>query len=294
MKICWIGIIGRPNVGKSSLLNKIIDYDLSIVSSKPQTTRDQILGIFNDEEYQWIFLDTPGIHKPLSKLDDELNKRAWDTLNDIDLLLFLQPINEEISKGDLLILEKIKYIENKIALITKMDLTIKNQSDYSLSNKIDILNKFNFKSILPVSIKNESSINNLIDEIKKYSYEGQNLYDEDSITDRSELFLSKEIIRYSAIENLSEELPHSIAIEITNYDIDEEKNSRNIEATIYCKKESQKGIIIGKKGEMIKKIGTKARKLINQKFNTNANLKLIVKVNKNWINDEKTIKKFHY
>ena len=136
-------------------------------------------------------------------------------------------------------------------------------------------------AILPISIKKRSSINNLIDEIKKYSYDGQNLYEEDAITDRSELFLAKEIIRYSAIENLSDELPHSIAIEITNYDINENENLRTIEATIFCKKESQKGIIIGKNGSMIKKIGTMARKIISQKFNTNVNLKLIVKINKN-------------
>lgn len=293
MKLCWIGIIGRPNVGKSSLLNEIIDYDLSIVSPKPQTTRDQILGIYNDEEYQWVFLDTPGIHKPLSKLGDELNKRALETIEDVDLILFLQPVNEVISKGDLLILDKIKNFENKIALITKIDL-IKKDEDFLLNEKIKILDNYQFKAILPISIKKRSSINNLIDEIKKYSYDGQNLYEEDAITDRSELFLAKEIIRYSAIENLSDELPHSIAIEITNYDINENENLRTIEATIFCKKESQKGIIIGKNGSMIKKIGTMARKIISQKFHTNVNLKLIVKINKNWINNEKMIKKFHY
>ena len=293
MKLCWIGIIGRPNVGKSSLLNEIIDYDLSIVSPKPQTTRDQILGIYNDEEYQWVFFVTLGIHKPLSKLGDELNKRALETIEDVDLILFLQPVNEVISKGDLLILDKIKNFENKIALITKIDL-IKRDEDFSLNEKIKILDNYRFKAILPISIKKRSSINNLIDEIKKYSYDGQNLYEEDAITDRSELFLAKEIIRYSAIENLSDELPHSIAIEITNYDINENENLRTIEATIFCKKESQKGIIIGKNGSMIKKIGTMARKIISQKFNTNVNLKLIVKINKNWINNEKMIKKFHY
>lgn len=293
MKLCWIGIIGRPNVGKSSLLNEIIDYDLSIVSNKPQTTRDQILGIYNDEKYQWIFLDTPGIHKPLSKLGEELNKRALDTINDVDLILFLQPINEVISKGDLIILEKIKNFKNKIALITKIDL-IKEDNDFLLKEKIKILDEYQFKKIFPISIKKRTSIDNLIEEFKKFSYEGQNLYEKDAITDRSELFLAKEIIRSSAIKYLNDELPHSIAVEITKYDINEKENFRIIEATIFCKKESQKGIIIGKNGSMIKKIGTLSRKTISQKFCTNVNLKLIVKINKNWINNEKTIKKFHY
>ena len=287
MKVCWVGIIGRPNVGKSTLINNIIQYDLSIISNKPQTTRDQILGIYNEKDYQIIFLDTPGIHKPQSKFGDELNKKAYQTLDESDVILFLQPSNEVISKGDLSILEKIKSFENKIALITKIDL-IKSNSE--LNEKIIQLSNFGFKEIIPISSNNRKSIDEVIAQIKKFSYEDEKLYDDDYITDKSELFLSKEIIRYCAIENLQDELPHSIAIEISKYEINQNETLRKIEAVIYCKKESQKGIIIGKGGSMIKKIGTKARKLISDKFDTNVVLKLDVKVDKDWINNDKKIK----
>ena len=291
MKICWVAIIGRPNVGKSTLLNNIIQYDLSIISPKPQTTRDQILGIYNDREYQIIFLDTPGIHKPQSKFGNQLNKKAFESLDEVDLILFLQPMDQQISKGDLLILEKIKDYKNKIAIITKKDL-LKNNSD--MNNKIIELNKYVFNAIIPISQNDRKSIDNVIEEIKKYTYTDVQLYESDFITDRSELFISKEIIRLATIENLTDELPHSIAIEIYQYNIDEKEAIRNIEAIIYCKKESQKGIIIGKNGNMIKKIGTRARKLISQKFDSKVNLKLLVKVNKDWINNEKQLKKFGY
>lgn len=291
MKICWIAIIGRPNVGKSTLMNKIIRYDLSIISSKPQTTRDQILGIYNEDSYQLIFTDTPGIHKPQSKFGNELNKKAFETLDESDVILFLQPINQEINKGDLMILEKIKDKKNKIALITKKDLI---KSNEEINKKIIELQKYNFSEIIPISELDEKSIELVIKTIKKYSYEDEQLYDEDYITDKSELFISKEIIRSSAISFLDEELPHSIAIEITNYDINKNETERNIEAIIYCKKESQKGIIVGKGGSMIKKIGIKARKIISEKFNSKINLKLSVKVNKDWINNEKQFKKFGY
>lgn len=291
MKVCWVAIIGRPNVGKSTLINKIIKYDLSIISNKPQTTREQILGIYNENDYQLIFLDTPGIHKPHSIFGDFLNKKALDTLKESDLILFLQPIDQKISNGDLFILEKIKNIENKIALITKKDLM---KSNLEIDQKIKELEKFNFKYILAISQDDEKSIDSVVEKIKEFSYEDDKLYDDDFITDRSELFISKEIIRFAAIENLNDELPHSISIEIIKYDINPEETFRDIEAIIYCKKDSQKGIIIGKNGSMIKKIGTKARKMISEKFDSKVHLVLSVKVNKDWINNEKQIKKLGY
>lgn len=291
MKVCWVAIIGRPNVGKSTLINKIIKYDLSIISNKAQTTREQILGIYNENDYQLIFLDTPGIHKPHSIFGDFLNKKALDTLKESDLILFLQPIDQKISNGDLFILEKIKNIENKIALITKKDLI---KSNFEIDQKIKELEKFDFKYILVISQYDEKSIDSVVEKIKEFSYEDDKLYDDDFITDRSELFISKEIIRFAAIENLNDELPHSISVEIIKYDLNPEETFRDIEAIIYCKKESQKGIIIGKNGSMIKKIGTRARKIISEKFNSKVHLVLSVKVNKDWINNEKQIKKLGY
>lgn len=291
MKICWVAIIGRPNVGKSTLINKIIKYDLSIISNKPQTTRDQILGVYNENNYQLIFLDTPGIHKPHSKFGDFLNKKALDTLKESDLILFLQPINQKISSGDFFILEKIKSMKNKIALITKKDLM---KLNVELNEKIIELEKYNFQYILPISQDDDKSIDFVIEKIKEFSYDDDKLYDDDFITDRSELFISKEIIRSAAIDNLNDELPHSISIEIIKYDLNSEETFRDIEAIIYCKKESQKGIIIGQNGSMIKKIGIKARKMISEKFNSKVHLILSVKVNKDWINNEKQIKKLGY
>ncbi len=289
MKVCWVGIIGKPNVGKSTLLNNIIQYDLSIVSSMSQTTRDQILGIYNEDGYQIIFLDTPGIHKSESKLGDELNKKAYSTFEESDVILYLNSINQKLDDAEVKIIEEINRNNKTIALITKTDLA---KSRDEINNRILELSKYGFSAIIPITINKIETINLVLDEIKKYTYEDEQLYDLDYITDKSELFLSKEMIRSSIIEYLFDEIPHSVAIEINKYDI--EGNKRNIEATIYCKKESQKGIIIGANGSMIKKIGTKARKLISNQFDVRVDLRLKVKVSNNWINDEKQIKKLGY
>lgn len=288
-KIGWVSLIGRPNVGKSSLMNRLIGYDLSIISDVPQATRDRILGVYTNDEYQLIFMDTPGIHKPHSKFGELLNKKAYDTLDESDVVLFLQPINEDISIGDEFILEKIKNKKNKIAVITKLDLA---NSEVAIQNKVKELKKRNFSVVVGTSEKISESILVLLEELKKFTYEDNQLYEDDFITDKSELFLVKEIIRFNAMNNLRDELPHSIAIEINNYI--QEGNKRIISANILCKKDSQKGIIIGKNGLMIKKIGTSARKEINKKFGFSVFLDLNVKTRKNWINDEKEIKNIGY
>ena len=289
MKVCWVALIGRPNVGKSTLMNNIIKYDLSIVSPIAQTTRDQINGIYTDDQYQIIFVDTPGIHKPVSKFGNVLNNSAWNTLKEVDLILFLNPINQEISTGDQLIINELKSFNNKIAVITKDDLL---QSQLDLEIRFKQLKDFGFNKIISINNLKENKIDNLLNEIKTFAYEDQQYYEADDITDKSQLFLIKEMIRNSAIKFLSEELPHSIFIEINQYD--QEKHRLSIDAIIYCKKESQKGIIVGKNGSMIKKIGSDARRAIMNKFNINVNLNLMVKVNKNWINNLKVLKNFKY
>lgn len=291
MKVCWVTLIGRPNVGKSTLLNQLIKYDLSIISPVAQTTRDKINGVYTDDEYQIIFFDTPGIHKPLSKFGDSLNQKAIETIKESDLVLFLSPINQEISSGDEMIMEQIKNVKNKIALITKSDLS---NDELTIITKTNELKAKGFEEVFLISAKKHDLVEKLLNKIKKFAYEDNQYFDDDYITDKTELFLSKEIIRSSAINFLSDELPHSIAIKITQYTINEKENKRYIEANIYCKKESQKGIIIGKNGTMIKKIGTLARKKIIEKFNANVQLNLHVKVDKNWIDNEKSIKKFGY
>ena len=289
MKICWVALIGRPNVGKSTLMNQIIKYDLSIVSPVAQTTRDQINGVYTDEEYQIIFLDTPGIHKPSSKFGQILNQSAWNTIKEVDLVLFLNPINQEISTGDQMIIEQLQNIKNKIAIITKDDLV---ETQLEIEQRILQLKKMGFEKIIRTNYNDPDKADYLLDQIKTFAYEDHQYYDSDYITDRSQLFLVTEMIRNSAIKFLSEELPHSIFIEVNDYQ--ETKQKLLIDATIYCKKESQKGIIIGQGGSMIKKIGTDARLAIINKFGLNVHLNLNVKVNKNWINNEKILKKYKY
>ncbi|MEA4115219.1 GTPase Era [Mycoplasma sp. 744] len=289
MKIGLFTIIGRPNVGKSSLLNSILNYYLSIVSNTVQTTRDTITGIYNENETQLVFLDTPGIHKPLNLLGEQLNKAAFSSMEDIDCVLFLSPINEPIGKGDLVILEKILKFENKIAVITKLDLA---KHPNEIEKKLKELEKFNFKYITSLSQRNLSSIKSLIDLLKTFTYEGQPYYEDDYITDKSMRFIAKEVIRESAINFLHDELPHSIATEVLEFN--EHDELIEINALIYVKKDSQKGMLIGKNGTMIKQIGILSRKKMQNLFNKKVTLNLKVKVAKNWVDNNKILKKLDY
>ncbi|MBU4693378.1 GTPase Era [Mycoplasma zalophidermidis] len=289
MKVSIVTIIGRPNVGKSSLLNQILNYELAIVSNIPQTTRDQINGVYNEPGYQIVFVDTPGIHKPLNKLGESLNKNAYNSLKDIDCILFLSPVNENIGAGDKVILEKIQNQKNKIAVISKVDLA---KSPDILLAKVEELRSFGFEKIYSISTDNISSIKSLIEELKSYCYDGEPYYDEDFITDKSMRFMAKEIIRVSAMKLLREELPHSIAVEVSEFI--ENENQINIEALIFVKKPSQKGMVIGKDGQMIKNIGINARKRMSMLFGAKVDLRLKVKIADKWINDPKFLKKMGY
>lgn len=289
MNVCFITIIGRPNVGKSSLMNTILNYDLSIISPKPQTTRDQILGIYNDGDYQFVFTDTPGIHKAESQFGEVLNDKSYKSMKDIDLILFLQPADEEISVGDNFIIDKLLNQKNKLAVITKID---KISDPKIIEGKVSFFKEKGFDAVLGTSISITQSIDALINEIKKYSYESVPFYDVDDITDKSSAFIAKETIREAAINLLKEELPHAIVIEINEYK--ESDDEDEISATIYVQKESQKGILIGAGGKMIKQIGTNARISLCKKFDKNIKLWTKVKVQNNWTNDPKQIKKFGY
>ncbi|MGL5617933.1 MAG: GTPase Era [Metamycoplasmataceae bacterium] len=289
MKICFVAIIGRPNVGKSSLMNTILNYDLSIISPKPQTTRDQILGIYNEQDYQFVFIDTPGIHKAESQFGEILNDKSYKSMKDIDLVLFLQPADEEISVGDNFVIDKIVNQINKLAVVTKIDKIL---DPKIIEAKVEFFKEKKFNAVLGTSINTNQSINSLINEIKKYSYESNPFYNIDDITDKSSSFIAKETIRGAAINLLRDELPHAIVVEITQYKESDEEDE--ILATIYVQKESQKGIIIGVGGSMIKAIGTAARFSLSKKFDKNIKLWTKVKVQKNWTNNVEQIKKFGY
>ncbi|QZE12094.1 GTPase Era [Mycoplasma sp. Ms02] len=288
--VCFVAIIGRPNVGKSSLLNQILSYNLSIVTDTPQTTRDKITGVYTDEDSQIVFVDTPGIHKPLNKLGEQLNESAFDASKENDLVLFLSSADEEIGKGDELILEKIKSLKNKVAVVSKIDKIRKTPE--LLIQKIEKLKEWGFEQVVSTSVENYDSITSLINLIKTYGKEDNYYFDPDFITDKTMRFLAKEIIRESAILNLHEELPHSIAVEVQEFLEDE--THIEINAVIYVKKHSQKGMVIGAGGKMIKKIGQLARKKIAAQFDTPIVLNLNVKEAKKWVDDEKQLKKFGY
>lgn len=289
-KTCTVLLIGRPNVGKSTLLNKILNYEVAIVSKFAQTTRDQIKGIYNDDEYQLVFLDTPGMHKGQNLLSRRLNQKAIESLKSADLILFLTPANDEFGRGDNYILNLVKETKTPtIIVLTKIDLA----KDKSLmNNKIETLKKMGIKDISGVGFDYDQSYIDLLNEIKKYAIEQEVEFEDDIFTDSSMRFLAKEIIRESALSKLYDELPHSIAVEID--DFKEQENLFEIYATIYVKKESQKGILIGKNASMIKNISIDARQKMQRIFNSRIFLNIGVKVSEDWVNDENKIKKLGY
>lgn len=289
-KTCTVLLIGRPNVGKSTLLNKILNYEVAIVSKFAQTTRDQIKGIYNDDEYQLVFLDTPGMHKGQNLLSRRLNQKAIESLKSADLILFLTPANDEFGRGDNYILNLVKETKTPtIIVLTKIDLA----KDKSLmNNKTETLKKMGIKDIFGVGFDYDQSYIDLLNEIKKYAIEQEVEFEDDIFTDSSMRFLAKEIIRESALSKLYDELPHSIAVEID--DFKEQENLFEIYATIYVKKESQKGILIGKNASMIKNISIDARQKMQRIFNSRIFLNIGVKVSEDWVNDENKIKKLGY
>ncbi|MBU4692012.1 GTPase Era [Mycoplasma zalophi] len=294
MKVCTIAIIGRPNTGKSTLLNKLIDYDLSIITNVPQTTRDQIKGIYTDDNYQLVFIDTPGIHKAQHVFNEKLNQASYHSLEDVDLVLFLQPANEEIGNGDKFIIKKLENVKHKFAIISKIDLATKEEID----NKASELLKYKFDTVMGVGFGFDTTYEDILEVIKKeYAdnlEDSEPYYDPEYLTDLPMRFIAKETIRETAFLNLKEELPHSIAVVIDEFTEQEDGRPYIIRATIFAKKESQKGIIIGANGTMIKKISMLSRKKLENQFSHKIFLEIKVKVNKNWVDKEDQIKKLGY
>lgn len=287
----FVTVIGRPNVGKSTLLNNIMGEKLSIVSSKPQTTRNNIQTILTKENYQMVFVDTPGIHKPRHKLGEYMVKMAQDTFKEVDEVLFLTTPEVEIGKGDQYILEALKKVNIPVFLIVnKIDennedriaQTIKNYSEY-----------FKFTEVIPISAIKGKNVDTLLKVMEDYLPEGPKYYPDEMITDQQERFIVAETIREKALRLLSQEVPHGIAIEIITMKKDE-KEIYNIDATILCEKDSHKGIIIGKGGEMLKKISTYARQDLEKLLGTKVYLKLWVKVKKEWRDNSSMLKELGY
>ena len=290
----FVKLIGRTNVGKSTLLNLLVGEKVAAIANKVQTTRTAIKGIVNRPNSQIIFTDTPGIHKPKHKLNETMNETSFASIPDADVLLFLiEATSEEIGKGDRLILEKIKEAKRKtILIINKIDL-VKRET---LLNLIDIYSKeYHFEAVIPISATNVKYREPILEEIEKNLKEGPAYYDIEEYTDQTMRQLAEETIREKALKLLQDEVPHGIYVEIEKMKLRKNKNGEeiyDIEATIYCLRESHKGIIIGKNGEMLKRIGRAARIDMEQNFGVKINLKTWVKVKEDWIDNPSIVNKF--
>ena len=275
----FIAIIGRPNVGKSTLLNNIIGEKMAIMSSKPQTTRNTIRCVHTTKEYQMIFIDTPGMHKPKSKLGDYMVDEANSALKEVDVILFLIDDPGKVGPGDKYIVELLKDLKaKKILVINKMD----KMNEEELFKKIDEMKEYPFDDIVPISAASGKNVNTILDLIVKYIPKGPQYFPEDTLTDQPEKVIVAEFIREKALQLLKDEVPHGIAVEVMS--MKERKNGSlyDIEVNIYCERKSHKGIIIGKEGKMLKKIGTLARQDIENLLGCKVNLQLWVKVRPNW------------
>lgn len=290
MKSGFVGVIGRPNVGKSTLINNIIGHKIAITSNKPQTTRNIIQGIYNKDDVQIIFIDTPGIHKPKYKLGNVLNKQAYFSMNDADVILLLVDINEPLGKGDKFVIEKLKEIDKPVfLLLNKIDRIDR----LEILKKIDEYQKlYDFAEIVPISALKSDNVEHLIEVIKKYLNDNIKYYDDDMITNVSTKFIISELIREKILILTEEEVPHSVTCIVDQ--IEEDKKVISISATIVVDRESLKKIIVGKNGNMIKTIGTKARKEIEQMLNKQVYLDLFVKVIPKWRDREKFLNEIGY
>ena len=290
----FVTLIGRTNVGKSTLLNLLVGEKVASIANKVQTTRTAIKGIVNRQNSQIIFVDTPGIHKPKTKLNETMVETSFTSLTDSDIVLFLiEATSEDIGRGDRIILDKIKESKRKtILIINKIDLVKREK----LLNLIDIYSKeYKFEAVIPISATNIKYKEVILEEIEKNLKPGPAYYDIEEYTDQTLRQLAEETIREKALKMLQDEVPHGIFVEVEKMKQRKNKNNEDIydiEATIYCLKNSHKGIIIGKNGEMLKKIGRSARIDMEENFGVKVNLKTWVKVKEDWQDNNSIVSKF--
>ena len=289
-KTGYIGIIGRPNVGKSTLMNRIIGQKIAITSAKPQTTRNIIQTVVTKDNVQMVFLDTPGIHKSKNRLGDFMVRSAKSVVNDADLVLWLVEPTDYIGAGEKAIVEILKTLTIPVVLVINKVDTVKKEE---VLHFIDTYRKeMDFAEIVPVSALKGDNVDELFAVISSYLPEGPFLYDEDTVTELTEREICAEIIREKALRLMKDESPHGIAVTIDKMDF--KKGLCNVDATILCERESHKGMIIGKGGNMLKKIGTAARLDMEKLLSIQVNLHLWVKVRNNWRDDEGSLKDLGY
>ncbi len=290
-KTAFIAIVGKPNVGKSSLLNKMLGAKVAIVSSKPQTTRTKIMGVLTLDETQLVFTDTPGFHKPHNKLGEYMNNAVGDSIGGTDAALFVVEPNGELNEKELELVKKFKQEKLPVILaINKIDM-VKEKKEL-LSRILYLTKMYDFEAVVPVSATEGEGVDELIDEMKKLSVESPHFFPDDTLTDQPERVLASEIIREKILRLMDKEIPHGIAVSIEKMRERESKEILDVEAVIYCERETHKGMIIGKNGSMLKKISTFARQDLEGFFEIKVNLHTWVKVKDNWRNRDGLIHNF--
>ena len=290
MRSGFVSLVGRPNVGKSTLMNSIVGKKVAITSPKPQTTRNIIQGIYNDSETQIVFVDTPGIHKPNHKLGTYLNEQAYFSINDVDVILMVLDINSEFGKGDNFVLEKVSLAKKPVILILNKIDKVPNEE---ILKKIDEYKDiYDFAEIVPVSALKSNNIKELVKTIRKYLPDNIKYYGDDQFTNKPITFMISEIIREKVFELTDEEVPHSITCVVEN--IEKKKDSYYILASIIVDRDSLKKIVIGKGGDKVKKIGILSRKELEELFNKKVFLELYVKTIPKWRDKEKYLQEFGF
>lgn len=288
----FITIVGRPNVGKSTLMNYLIGEKLSIISSKPQTTRNRIQTVLTRDNYQIVFIDTPGIHKPRHKLGEYMVKVARDTLNEVDIIFFMTTPDEQVGAGDKYIIEQLKAAKTPVLLVlNKIDQASKEAVAKSITS---LTEEYEFAEVVPVSALTGNNVDRLLSVAMEMLPPGPKYFPEDIITDQPEKFIVSEIIREKALTFLDQEVPHGIAVEIESMKAREKNGVVDVDAVIYCEKDSHKGIIIGRNGVMLKRIGSAAREDIERLLGSKVYLQLWVKVKKDWRDSPHSLKGFGY
>ncbi len=289
----FVTILGRPNVGKSTFLNKVIGSKIAIMSDKPQTTRNTILGVLTNDEYQIIFTDTPGIHKPQSQLGRLLNEDAYNAARNVEAILFMVSSIEPKGKGDLMIIEHLKHYKNPIYLVVnKADLLDSTSDANNIINSY--LEEFNFEKTFLISAKTGEGVEQLVSEVSKTLPLGPKYYPDDMITDHPERFIVEELIREKCFYLTSEEVPHSVAVIVDSMKQLADEDKVEIYATIYVERDSQKGIILGKNGALIKKIKDLSKRDIKRLLGSSVDLNLWVKVSKDWTDRPEKMKRLGY
>jgi GTPase len=288
----FVGLIGRPNVGKSTLLNNLVHRKLAITSEKPQTTRNKIRAILTRDDAQIIFVDTPGFHKPKNALGERLNRAVRETLDEVDAVVFMLDGTKTVGKGDLFIAGELGDLDTPIiAVLNKIDRLTGDEVE---AKKTVINNLGEFGGVIPLSAKTSENVHALIESIVELLPEGPKYYPEDMVAEQPESFVAGELIREKVLQLTREEVPHSVAVVVIEMAKREDRDLIDIDATIYVERDSQKGIIIGKSGRMLKEIGTRARQEIERLLGNQVFLKLQVKVEKDWSKRPEILKRLGY